>query len=398
MVTRNITKNTPTQVNSDNIGVLVHPGEIPGELYTSDIIVDYEHQLMSVEKGPYVEIVIGYTPGTVTGVVAQNSGVNYRYTGQVISIPGGNTLYELEAYDYDQSNPPQYLTLGTCESSDSVFQGSWMFTTDTDEYVDEVSSTITTGGGEPIWDYDYAQAVVTQNGYYYYWTGEIVTGVYTRDLNVLQAFNYDPENPPEYLRLGTTSISEGSWMRSLEDGTGPKDTTLKMWIEGTFIQKNNTVPAIAYNSNYGSYTFDSTYIYDSNNNAVGFISESTAVTAPNIDFAKGSVVEGKQTWEGTIPGRSEFGTITLYTADDMPAQGSSAYEDPGMTIGQTIKSTVVVDIPPAPIPVNCEVSYSVDGTTWTEHPTALTDDNNVICNIPRYMYLKFSQDVEITEE
>lgn len=48
--------------------------------------------------------------------------------------------------------------------------------------------------------------------------------------------------------------------------------------------------------------------------------------------------------------------------------------------------------------VNCTVSYSVDGSTWTDWPDNLTDDNNVIANIPRYMYLKFSQDVEITEE
>ena len=46
----------------------------------------------------------------------------------------------------------------------------------------------------------------------------------------------------------------------------------------------------------------------------------------------------------------------------------------------------------------CTVSYSVDGQTWTEHPTTLTDMNNVINNIPRYMYLKFSKDVQITVE
>lgn len=396
-MTKLVEKDNGVQVNSENIGVLVHPGEIPGEHYTSDIIVDYNYQYMDVEKGPWVQVVIGYTPGTVTGVVAQNSGANYRYTGQIISIPGGNTLYELEAYDYDQSNPPQYLTLGTVESPEAVGSGAWMFTTDTDEYVDTVASTITTGGGEPIWDYAFAQAVVTQNGYYYYWTGEVVSGVYTRDLNVLQAFNYDPENPPQYLRLGTTSITENAYMRSLEDGSGPKDMTSKLWIEGAFIQKNDTVPAKVYNSNYGSFTFDSDYIYDSQNRAVGFISEEYPVPVSDMDFTKGSVVEGKQTWTGTIPDTSAFGTITLYTADDMPAQGSNAYEDPAMTIGQTIKSTVVVDIPPTPIAVNCVVSYSVDGTTWTEHSTALTDDNNVICNIPRYLYLKFSQDVEITE-
>ena len=47
---------------------------------------------------------------------------------------------------------------------------------------------------------------------------------------------------------------------------------------------------------------------------------------------------------------------------------------------------------------DCVVSYSVDGKVFTDVKTALTDDNNVIANIPRYMYLKFSQDVAITEE
>ena len=47
---------------------------------------------------------------------------------------------------------------------------------------------------------------------------------------------------------------------------------------------------------------------------------------------------------------------------------------------------------------NCVVSYSVDGATWTDVDPVLTDDNNVIANIPRYVYLKFSQDVVITVE
>ena len=48
--------------------------------------------------------------------------------------------------------------------------------------------------------------------------------------------------------------------------------------------------------------------------------------------------------------------------------------------------------------VNCVVSYSVDGKVFTNVDPVLTEDNNVISNIPRYMYLKFSQDVVITEE
>ena len=48
--------------------------------------------------------------------------------------------------------------------------------------------------------------------------------------------------------------------------------------------------------------------------------------------------------------------------------------------------------------INCTVSYSVDGKVFTNVDPVLTEDNNVIANIPRYMYLKFSQDVAITEE
>lgn len=47
---------------------------------------------------------------------------------------------------------------------------------------------------------------------------------------------------------------------------------------------------------------------------------------------------------------------------------------------------------------NCVVSYSVDGEVFTAVDPVLTDDNNVIANIPRYVYLKFSQDVVITVE
>ena len=47
---------------------------------------------------------------------------------------------------------------------------------------------------------------------------------------------------------------------------------------------------------------------------------------------------------------------------------------------------------------NCTVSYSVDGKVFTNVDPVLTDDNTVIANIPRYVYLKFSQDVVITVE
>ena len=48
--------------------------------------------------------------------------------------------------------------------------------------------------------------------------------------------------------------------------------------------------------------------------------------------------------------------------------------------------------------INCVVSYSVDGKVFTDVDPVLTEDNNVIAYLPRYVYLKFSQDVVITVE
>lgn len=47
---------------------------------------------------------------------------------------------------------------------------------------------------------------------------------------------------------------------------------------------------------------------------------------------------------------------------------------------------------------NCTVEYSVTGDVWTAHQTKLTEVNNVICSIPRSMYLRFDTDIILTEE
>ena len=84
--------------------------------------------------------------------------------------------------------------------------------------------------------------------------------------------------------------------------------------------------------------------------------------------------------------------MTVYT-EGRPEVGSEVHTD---DIYIT-KPSYVSDITEGAIS-DCVVSYSVDGKVFTDVKTALTDDNNVIANIPRYMYLKFSQDVVITEE
>lgn len=93
--------------------------------------------------------------------------------------------------------------------------------------------------------------------------------------------------------------------------------------------------------------------------------------------------------------------INLYSTKRNPAIGDNLISNDFGAEAYTSQVTSVTETEVDPgyeEDVDCTLSYSVDGSTWTEWPENMTDDNNVISNIPRYMYLKFSQDVVITEE
>lgn len=118
-----------------------------------------------------------------------------------------------------------------------------------------------------------------------------------------------------------------------------------------------------------------------------------------------SVWEGKTQWAGA--GLNPY--YPVWTDEDRPEIGATVYYsmyDP--SFNQFEVGELVLSVVPEPEPVepyvpdepNCTVSYSINGKddTWTDCEETLTDLNNVIANIPRYIYLKFSQDVEITEE
>ena len=167
----------------------------------------------------------------------------------------------------------------------------------------------------------------------------------------------------------------------------------------TFIQIGESA---LYNSNFSStYIFDGEFLCNIEGYAVGYVvSGPEVVTDPNVTFTKGNVEGGYQTWTNDDYISEGLGTRNLYTPTDSPAVGDSAL----FTLNdldynpQTIKSIDTTETPGVTDPVNCKLSYSVDGSTWTDWPENITDDNNVISNIPRYMYLKFSQDVVITVE
>ena len=65
---------------------------------------------------------------------------------------------------------------------------------------------------------------------------------------------------------------------------------------------------------------------------------------------------------------------------------------------QVNSNLIGVMVEPGESDINCVVFYSINGWLFINVDPVLTEQNNVIANIPRYMYLKFSQDVVITEE
>ena len=84
----------------------------------------------------------------------------------------------------------------------------------------------------------------------------------------------------------------------------------------------------------------------------------------------------------------------IYMINDEPEEGDIVYtSESDLDWNKTAVSEVIREGE-----FGCQVSYSIKGDSFTDVDPVLTDENNVIGNIPRYIYLKFSQDVYITEE
>ena len=201
----------------------------------------------------------------------------------------------------------------------------------------------------------------------------------------------DGENPV----ITDSGIKVGTLFLGIEEGRGEnKDIP--------FIQN---APNDLYNSSYSStYQVDGDFLIDVQSGyKVGYVmSGPTVVTDQNVKFTKGGMSGVYYYWMNDDLLSSGFSTRYLYTTTDSPAVGDSALftsvqgqEDYNV---QTIKAIDTTETPAPEVPIDCTLSYSVDGETWTDWPENMTDDNNVISNIPRYMYLMFSQDVVITEE
>lgn len=321
MVTRNIKANTATQVNSNLIGVLVHPNTYPPIVTVDDIVVDYTYTKVVGANG----VPNPLFPGSYAGAITDTNNNVYWWPGNSQEIDG-QIYYRWALWPTEGSS-----------DNDNVW-----------------AKDNPVGPGSNLYHIDFT----------------------------------DPENP-----VITDAGVVGAKFLNLNG---------EIHSDISFIQFNQYD---LYNSNFSStYQVGGDFLLDVQNNyKVGYVvSGPTVVTDSDVTFIKGNTSGDYQTWTNGDYVSEGFGTRSLYTTTDSPAVGDTALftENPGQEDYnvQTIKAIDTTETPVDPDPVKCTVSYSTDGETFTEHPTVLTDDNNVICNIPRYVYLKFSQDVEITEE
>ena len=267
---------------------------------------------------------------------------------------------------------------------------------------------------------EYVQAITDTNNNVYYTSGNI-QGVNGDDYLDFILWPTEPNVDEDFFfckySTETNSIELGSSLFNIDitDMENPVliDTGIKvgaLFLDFDQGEKRNipfiqNAPNNLYNSDYDlTYRVDGNFLIDVQSGyKVGYVmSGPTVVTDQNVKFTKGGTSGVYYYWMNDDLLSSGFGTRFLYTTTDSPAVGDSALftsvqgqEDYNV---QTIKAIDTTETPAPEVPIDCTLSYSVDGETWTDWPENMTDSNNVISNIPRYMYLMFSQDVVITEE
>ena len=339
-VTRYIEKNTATQVNSNLIGVQVRPD-------TGSISMDYVWRTITVfsDDVEYRNIYI-LTPDDETLPDYAYKAATYNYImpdpDSYIDVPDGQGGYDRYLKFYIYAAGPQENVYRLINSAGTFL--STDYCTITSETIEEETVYTVTRWGE-------------QKGYF-----------------------GSPGEPGS-----TIELYGGEWL--LLDNTH---------IYNIYDDTDQTG---------FRYDPDNRFVYDDADGLFAVIKDgvvSTAGIRMVADLQDSSDWTGKYEWVGTpeyeLEGEwetmSQYWTnVPVYTVDIDPAIGATVYytKDYPDYNQMTVSGK-------APGAVSCSVEYSVTGDTFTQVEDTLTDDNNVIANVPRYVYLRFGQDVEITEE
>lgn len=329
MVTRYIQSKTPTQVNSNLIGVQVRPNSYR---VVNGIYVNYHYEVK----------------GLTEYVAYEDKDGSYRTSDSGFSTvivrvydPEDPTAKIYDVYFYDgtsqyDNNGNEYLKILSVPYADSYM------------WVKDASVQ-----GDNLYDLDWDET--------------------------LQAYVATSRNDVFYadvmLNTEVCAISDTKWI----DTSGIKYSI--------FAINNPEIEVIQGNGGFGLVNYRQ--------------GSTTKMYFQKTSISKSSGGKRYYYWDGEGSGypvydTNKTGVGTLTTWNSVNAGGAVVYRIQNNTYNpMTIKSVddeIVTD------PISCTVSYSVDGETWTDWPDPLTDENNVINNIPRYMYLKFSQDVVITTE
>ena len=335
-MTKTVKKNTPVQVNTDKIGVLVHTNQ-PPVVETYEIVTDLT------------------VPVITTGALPDLPDVGSSHTpvGAYIATLNDGPTFFIDGVEDDgiESDTNRYIT--------KVYDDTVYYAV---EYYENRGNYLWCPKQPP---YDVSSPNVPFNLYEYDEVNDTMTQVTYINSNL------SSELYGGYYTDGSVYINQ---TKSTEAGKVVNLVTIDLY----------------------DCVFASSGLF-------AYVTDSSTGVYQDCDFTKEeSTIPNFYAWRHSSSDTTPlfpYGDIVLYTPDENPLIGTYAninvYE---YDTRQLITDVVTREIPQPDEDVNCVVKYSVNGEDWTEYPDALTDKNNVINNIPRYMYLEFSQDVEITQE
>jgi len=241
---------------------------------------------------------------------------------------------------------------------------------------------------------------VGSDGVVYYTTADTVVVNDTTYYKVLTD-NQDPQTEA-YVTSAPLSVAPDDIIYSISGEPGEEVVTsigtvsYLFSLYGTLTLVDEAEGLLYFEKTSTYYKLNGDYIYNipddpSETPVIAGRLRSLALIKNNVSGLDPSFDGDKCIWNTSYPAEWKF-----YTSSVRPVEGDTVYVQ--YVEGKQVFDLSVVTSVSEGKDYNTTVSYSVTGQGWTEHSTTLTDENNVICHIPRYMYLKFSQDVIITEE
>lgn len=346
---RTIKANTPVQILTDKLGV-----QVKSELITTGLTSSYNYTSTTIEDKVENHKMI----------VNHDNKVFY-YTGRELD------KYELKEYGVEENPEIVYNTYSEPLESQTLFQMGEI-THNFDEDVQLTVSSVEDGGNKVKFEnLDLNYILIPE--FPEFTVSGVTYRTYEMEYNYASKFSIP--TPVAVGNIGILDMAEINYI--------PVNTVGAVFVSGTSVQVDTAVLKLGdteYDIN-GDYIEDKTYHYKR-----GKIASSTAVTSSE-DFT----VSGDTDWSGHTKFSNASGH-TLYSDGKLVHTGDTLY----FRKESDYNKQTVTAVQNEETGVNCKMSYSTTGSDWTEIEDAL-ERQNVVNNIPRGEYLKFTKDVILTD-